>query len=85
MTVDAGSTYSDDWVALSLLVMGVGLPAIMVTTLGDPSLLVLVKVSVTNGGALVTVSPALFVVVTNTVDCSVVLRIESMEINMILE
>lgn len=68
-------TYSDDWVALSLVVMGVGFPAMIVTTLGEPSLLVLVKVSVTNGGALVTVCPALFVVVTNTVDCNVVLWI----------
>ena len=45
----------------------------IVTTLGEPSLFVLVNVSVTNGGALVTVCPALFVVVMNTVDWSVVL------------
>ena len=42
------------------------------TTVGSPALFVIVEVWVTNNGALVTVCPALFVVVTNTVDCKVV-------------
>lgn len=53
--------------------MGVGFPAMMVTTVGEPSLLVLVRVWVTIEGVLVMVEPALFVVVTKTVDCNVVL------------
>ena len=56
-----------------LFAMGVGFPAIIVTTLASPAPSVVVKVSVTKDGAVVTVCPALFVVVTNTVDCNVVL------------
>lgn len=66
-------TYCDVCVALVLLEMGVGFPATMVITFGEPSPLVFVKVSVTNGGALVTVCPAPLVVVTKTVDWRVVL------------
>lgn len=54
--------------------MGVGFSTTIVTKLGVPSLPVLVSVSVTNGGALVIVDPAPFVVVTNTVDWNVVLH-----------
>lgn len=61
-------TYCDVCVALELLEMGVGFPATMVMTFGEPSLLVFVKVWVTNGGALVMVCPAPLVVVTKTVD-----------------
>ena len=67
------NTYCDACVALLLLEMGVGLSATIVMTFGEPSLFVLVRVWVTNGGALVMVCPALLVVVTKTVDCSVVL------------
>ncbi len=53
--------------------IGVGFPAMIVTTVGAPSLLVLVRVCVTIEGVLVMIEPALFVVVTKTVDCNVVL------------
>ena len=66
-------TYCDVWVALSLFEIGVGLFAITVTMLEEPLLRVLVSVCVTKAGALVTVCPALFVVVMKTVDCNVVL------------
>ena len=57
---------------MSFWLIVVGLWATIVTTVGSPALFVIVEVWVTNNGALVTVCPALFVVVTNTVDCKVV-------------
>ncbi len=67
-------TYCDDDPEPPLLLRGVGLFAIMVTTLVPPSLFVLVTTVVTNAGVLETVCPALLVVSKTTVDCSVVLR-----------
>lgn len=68
-----GYTYCDDDPEPPLLLRGVGLLAIIVTTLVPPSLFVLVTIVVTNAGVVETVLPALLVVTRTTVDCKVVL------------
>ena len=66
-------TYCDDDPEPPLLLRGVGLLAIIVTTLVPPSIFVLVTIVVTNAGVVETVLPALLVVTRTTVDCKVVL------------
>ena len=73
MYATMGYTYCDDDPEPPLLLRGVGLLAIIVTTLVPPSLFVLVTIVVTNAGVVETVLPALLVVTWTTVDCKVVL------------